>query len=321
MDRAQGLTSTDHGAFCGRSESGGGHRRFLGSTRAMTIGQIIAIALQASIALTVFSIALNATFDDVTSLVRRPGLLARSLLAMFVIMPVLAVALAVLFDLNPVVEVALIALALAPVPPILPNKELKAGGSTSYAMALLATSALLSIAIVPAAVALLGWIFGREVHVEVPQVLKIALTSVLLPLVAGIVVRRLVPSAGNWAKAIGTVATVVLVAGALPILVKEWSAIAALFGNFSVAAVAAFGVVGLAIGPWMGGPDPGERTVLALSTASRHPAMALAVTHGLADQNERIAAVLLAVLVTLLVSAPYVRWRARARAVTSETGA
>jgi len=42
--------------------------------------------------------------------------------------------------------------------------------------------------------------------------------------------------------------------------------------------------------------------------------MALAVTYGLADQNQRIAAVLLAVLVTLLVSAPYVAWRSRVRA-------
>jgi hypothetical protein len=42
--------------------------------------------------------------------------------------------------------------------------------------------------------------------------------------------------------------------------------------------------------------------------------MALAVTHGLADQSQRIAAVLLAVLVTLLVSAPYVAWRSRVRA-------
>ena len=280
----------------------------------MTLGQLIAIALQASIALTVFSIALNATFGDITSLMRRPGLLARSLLAMFVIMPVLAVTVAALLDLNPVVEVALIALALAPVPPILPNKELKAGGSTSYAMALLATSALLSIAIVPTAVTVLDWIFGREVHVEVPQVVKIAMTSVLLPVLAGVVVRRLVPSAGKWARAIGAIATVVLVAGALPIVVKEWASIAALFGNFSVVAVAAFGVAGLAIGHWLGGPVPGERTVLALSTASRHPAMALAVTHGLADQNQRIAAVLLAVLVTLLVSAPYLAWRSRVRA-------
>ena len=59
----------------------------------MTLQQSIVLALQASIFMTVFDFGLQATFDDVLYVVRRPSLLVRSLVAMFVIMPVMAVTL------------------------------------------------------------------------------------------------------------------------------------------------------------------------------------------------------------------------------------
>ena len=46
----------------------------------MTVAQALMLAIQASIVLFVFGIGLTAGFDDLTYLLRRPGLLARSLL-------------------------------------------------------------------------------------------------------------------------------------------------------------------------------------------------------------------------------------------------
>ena len=68
-----------------------------------------------SILLTVFGFGLNATTNDVLYLVRRPGLLARSLLAMFVVMPIVSFALAKTLDFSPTVQIALVALAISPV--------------------------------------------------------------------------------------------------------------------------------------------------------------------------------------------------------------
>jgi hypothetical protein len=85
----------------------------------MTPSEMVAIAVQASMALLVFCLGMHARFDDLTDLLRHPGLLLRSLPAMNVIMPAFAVAVALLFDLNVVVEAALIAMALSPIPPIL----------------------------------------------------------------------------------------------------------------------------------------------------------------------------------------------------------
>jgi BASS family bile acid:Na+ symporter len=281
----------------------------------MDLHQLIPLGIQLSIALVVFGVALEADFNDLTYLVRHPGLLVRSLLAMFVVMPVLAVGLAVTFDLNPLVEVALIAFALSPVPPVLPKKQIKAGGAPSYVVGLLAIASLVAVVYVPAAVELLEVIFGRPLHVPATAVAKLVALQILVPLVAGVVVARLAPSfALRGAKPISVVATLLLLAAKVPILVIEWPLIAALIGNYSIVAIALFSLAGLAVGHALGGPRAEERTVLALSTSTRHPGIAIAVAANVADKEPLLGAVLLVLLVAALVSLPYVVRRGRSSA-------
>jgi hypothetical protein len=83
----------------------------------MTIEQLIPVVFQISMGLIMFCVALRANLRNVGYLIERPGLLVRSLLAMNVIMPLFAVALALLFEFRPALEVAFVALALSPVPP------------------------------------------------------------------------------------------------------------------------------------------------------------------------------------------------------------
>src|SRR6478609_5667984 len=132
----------------------------------MTLAKLIPLALQSSIAILLFCIALKSSFRDITRLLDKPGLLARSFLAMNVIMPIFAVMLALAFEFNNALEIAFIALAIAPVPPILPKKELKAGGTSSYIIGLLAVTSVVSIVLVPATVELLARIFARPAHVS-----------------------------------------------------------------------------------------------------------------------------------------------------------
>jgi BASS family bile acid:Na+ symporter len=281
----------------------------------MDLHQLIPLGIQLSIALIVFGVALEADFNDLTYLLRHPGLLVRSLLAMFVVMPVLAVALAVTFDLTPLVEVALIAFALSPVPPLLPKKQIKAGGAPSYVVGLLAIASLVAVAYVPAAVELLERIFGRPLHVPATAVAKLVAVQILVPLVAGVVVARLAPSfAQRAAKPISVVATLLLVAAKVPILVIEWPLIAALIGNYSIVAITLFSLVGLAVGHALGGPQAEERTVLALSTSTRHPGIAIAVAANVADKEPLLGAMLLVLLVSAVVTLPYVMLRGRGHA-------
>ena len=240
--------------------------------------QLVILALQVSIVSIVFSFGLRSTTDDLLYLVRRPVLLLRSWLAVLVIMPVLAVALTRLFDLRNTVEVALIALAISPMPPLLPRKEVKAAGRMSYALALMATMALLSVVAVPLAVEILARYSGRPFEMPPGGIARIVLVSVLLPLLAGLAVRGMLPGlAERLAKLVGLVATVLLVLGLLALLTAAWPAIWAAVGDGTLVALVVFVIVGLVVGHLLGGPDPDQSVVLALSTATRHPAIALSI--------------------------------------------
>jgi len=279
----------------------------------MNMLQLIGLAIQASLIVIVFCVALNTRQGDLLSLLRRPGLLLRSVLAMNVLLPVIAVLLAMGLGLNRQVEIALIALAVSPVPPILPNKQIKAGSSASYAVALLAWSAIVAIVMIPASIEVLQWIFKRPLEVPASLVLKAVGISVLAPLLAGVVVRQLAPAiAARIARPLSTLASILLIAAFVPVLIVAWPELRAQIGNFTVVAIVVLVLAGLLIGHLLGGPAAGDRTALALSTASRHPGVAIAVATAVAPgDKEVIAAVLLAFLVSIVATMPYTRWRQR----------
>src|SRR5262245_61200985 len=149
----------------------------------MDLKQLVVLALQVSIVCTVFGYGLKTTTAALLDVVRRPALLVRSVIAVFVIMPALAFALPRFLDIKHEVEVALVALAISPVPPLLPMKEMKAGGRISFGLGLLALLALLSIATIPIAVGVVERIFDRPLAVAPFTVARLALITVLVPLV------------------------------------------------------------------------------------------------------------------------------------------
>ena len=121
----------------------------------MTLVNLILITLKASIVISVFALGLKSTFRDVTYLLHRPGELVRSLLSMYILMLLLAIVLAHTFDLHSAIKIALVALAVSPVPPVLPSKAVKAGGDAAYTIGLLVVAALFSIVFIPLAFLLL----------------------------------------------------------------------------------------------------------------------------------------------------------------------
>jgi BASS family bile acid:Na+ symporter len=279
----------------------------------MTLQQAIILALQVSILLTVFSFGLRATIDDILYVLRRPSLLGRSLVAMFVIMPIFAVALARTFELRRSVEIVLVALAISPIPPLLPGREQKAAGDPPYALGLMVIVGALAIAFVAGEVDLLGRYVMRPFAMSSAAVAGVVLRAILLPLAAGLMCREWLPAvAARITKPVELIARVLLVIGALAVLVKALPAVLSLVGNGTILAMAAFIVAGLAVGHALGGPGEGDRLVLALSTASRHPGIALAVAKAnFPDEPDLGATIVLYLLVGLIIGVPYQLWQKR----------
>ena len=285
----------------------------------MNLEQFIMLAIKASIMLLVFGLGLHASPRDATFLFRHPGLLVRSLLSMNVIMPLFAIVIAKVIDLHSAVEIAMVALALAPVPPILPGKQEKAGGRAAYAIGLLVAAALFAIVLVPAGVELMGKIFAKDLHMTASTVALIVLLTVLAPLTAGLIVSRFAPTlAARIAGPVSLFATILLVVAALPVVVAAWPAVKSMIGNGTLLALAVFAATGLAVGHWLGGSNPDHRTVLALATSARHPAVALAIAGANFQQQRAVLAVIFLYLVVgTVVSLPYVVWRKRRHAATA----
>jgi BASS family bile acid:Na+ symporter len=278
----------------------------------MDAKQLVLLAFQISIICTVFGFGLKATPEDLLYVLRRPGLLARSLISIFLIMPIVAVALSRWFDFPRVVEIDLIALALAPTPPLLPGREARSGGHESYGLGLMAVLALLSIAIVPLSLKLLGAFFGLPFSLSPAAIAAIVFKAALLPLAAGLIVRALAPAiAARLEKPASMLVKILLPLAVVALLITMAPAMWRLVGSGTILALLVFLLIGFAAGHVLGGPEPDHSVVLALSTACRHPAIALSIASANYPDERFAPTIVLYLLLGIVVGIPYVVWQKR----------
>jgi BASS family bile acid:Na+ symporter len=277
----------------------------------MTAAELLSLLTKISIVLIVFSTGMSGQRGSLGMLLRQPSLLFRSLLSMLVVAPLLAVAVAATLRLPLAVKIALVMMAVSPVPPFLPKKAIKAGGSQSYVISLLAISALVSIVTVPFSLQVLDGLFGLSMNIPHSTIARPLVVSVLLPLVAGLIFARVAPTtSASWARIVAGAGSILLVAVVLPQLVTLAPALRELVGDGTLLAVAAFALCTLFIGHLLGGPVEENRSVLALCTATRHPFIAITLIQStFASEKLAVPAVFMALIVTSVASVPYMRMR------------
>jgi BASS family bile acid:Na+ symporter len=276
----------------------------------MSLTAIVVLVLQAGVALSIFAVGLKATFQDATFLFRRPDNLLSAMVCMFVALPLVAVTLALTFDLPPAVKIALVTYSISPIPPLLPIKARKAGGRDGYAIGLLVAGSLLSIVLIPLAMELFQVIFQLPLQMTSLAVARLVLTTVLAPLAAGMAVRALAPSlAERAASPVAASSNVLVIASAVPVLIVLAQPLLAVMGGGALAAIVAVGASGLFLGHMIGGPHFEDRTVLALYTSARHPGVAIAIAQAnFPEQRLALPAIVLAMLVSAILAAPYLNW-------------
>ena len=269
---------------------------------------LVKAAISASILMLVFALGLRASFADATSLFRSlfrpPHRLLRALTAMYLVVPAVAIGLGLLFDLSVPVRTAMLAMAIAPIPPILPGKQLKFGDSSAHVFGLLVAVSLCAIVLVPVELGVIGQVFDHRAAFSPARVASLIGSTVLLPLLAGIAFRYFAPrwaeQLAPWASRLGTA---LLIAGALPVLIAAAPAMAALTGDGSVLAITVLVVCAIAAGYALGGPNEHERSSLAVASAMRHPGVALAIAaFNVPEAGHVGAAVLLYVLIAAVLT-------------------
>lgn len=279
----------------------------------MPIAATTLLIFQISVIASVFAIGLGTKLLDITSLLSRPKLLARSLLATNILMPLVAILLVKGFHLPMLAGVALIALSLAPMPPVAPKAMINAGGEASYAAGLLSLTAIISLVWIPLAIELIEPIFGIDVEVRPGPLVPTVLATIVVPLIAGALLRRLAPAlADRIHDPVAAIAGVALALCLVILVAVNWRGMAAQLQGGVLIAILLFVGAGLLVGHLLGGPREDDRTVLALASAQRHPGIVVVLGKMAAPDESGIGLVALVVLLASTIAClPYIAWRKR----------
>jgi BASS family bile acid:Na+ symporter len=251
---------------------------------------------------------MTAVTDDIVYLWRRPVLLVKSIIAMYVVMPAVAVLMSYVLDLPVRTELALVILAICAGAPLLPRKLIKFGGDPSYVFSLIVSTSLLAIVTVPASLHLLAGTISLDTPAVTPaHVAGVILKTFLLPLGIGMLLRWVAPTlAERIGEPLLKIASIVMGICAIVALMASFRLVFEV-GLPSVLAFAAFTFAAILAGHFFGGPDPSDRTSLAIACASRHIGLALLIAANARDQHA-LALVVAYLLASAVVSIPYVLW-------------
>ena len=246
----------------------------------MNLEALILVVLKISIALSVFAVGLEVDVSDASFVFRRPDEFGRAIFSMNVLMPLLAVVLALTFNLDPAVKIALVVFSISPVAALFPERALRAGGKRDYFVGLMLATPVLAIVVIPVALEIFKRIFHLPLHTPARSIAALVFETILGPLLVGIAVRAKAPAfAKRTAKPLGKIALALVVLSVLPILFRSTRTILSLIGNGTLLSFAGFVVAGYLIGYFLERPQQENRQILALANVARHPAIAAVVAH------------------------------------------
>jgi len=234
-------------------------------------------AIAATVFLVMLAVGLAIDLRDLRWAWSRPGLVARGLLSVLVLVPLAGVAIAGVLDLTLPAQVGVALMAASPGAPVALRRSLDAGGHQSFAAVLQVLVALLAIVSMPVSVVLLNLFYGTHGVVTPLLVARQVFLAQLLPIGLGLAIRRAAPAlAARWEPVARRLAAVMLAAcGVLLVIVLGRAVLAA--APRTGPAVLIVTALALAVGHILGAPAAETRRAVAISSALRNPGLALLV--------------------------------------------
>jgi BASS family bile acid:Na+ symporter len=256
--------------------------------------QLFAIASMASI-------GLRYSVQEILGPLRDFWAVVLALVANFVAVPLLAFGILHLIQLDTAYAIGLVLVASAAGAPMIIKFTQVAGGDIAFSAGLLVLLIVVSIGYMPLVVPLLAP--GSEIHswaIAAPLVL-----TMLLPLAAGLLVKRLAPAAGRALPALRIVTNVSLLTLVVLTFTLNLSTVLGVIGTGAITASLLFIAGAFAIG-WVLGRAFGEhlRDEMALGSAQRNFAAALVVATQTFDAPGVLVMAVVVSLVTMAVLFP-----------------
>jgi BASS family bile acid:Na+ symporter len=221
-----------------------------------------------------FSLGLSLTMKQIIDPLRNARMVILALVANFILVPILAYALAIIFNLDESLRIGLILLSTAAGAPFLPKLVDVAKGNIAFSVGLMVLLMVITIIYLPIVLPLL--LSGVEVNPwDIAQSLIIMM---LIPLAIGLFIKaRYEEAADKIQPTFGTAANIALLVLVVAGLVLNFSSMIALIGTLGILAGIIFILISLVIGYFLGGSEPADRSVMGLGTAQRNIAAALVV--------------------------------------------
>lgn len=285
----------------------------------MTTANTFLTAVQAGAIVSIFSYMLSRGLGtrilDLRYLISRPGLLARSLFSVDILVPLIALAIVILVSPSKATAAALLLLASSPAAPLVLKKISKAGGRSEYAVSLHLVLASLAIITTPVTLDLLSGATGFNLGVNPLDVAGRVGLSILVPIIAGMLFRWLFPAlARRLIRPLEALSNILLMLVFAIVLLLTYR-ILLMPELSSIIAIVLMIVAALVSGHLIASGSPEERTTLALESSTRNIGLALLIASDYASMEQALPILLPYIVISVIIGFIYVRYRKKGRSI------
>jgi BASS family bile acid:Na+ symporter len=250
------------------------------------------------------------TVGQIIAPLRSVRLVALSLAANFVVMPLVALALGKLLRLDEPLGVGLLILGAAAGAPFLPLLAQLSKGNLAFAVGLMVLLMVITVGFLPLVLPLLL----PGVSVNPAKIARSLILLMLLPLAVALAVNAKFPLAAARAKPlVAKTSSLSLILVIALLVVVNFKNVLSVFGTRGILAGLLFIALAYGVGWLLGGPGADTRVVLGLGTAQRNIAAALVVGSQSFEDAKVVVMVVVVAIVGLLILMPLSRMLARDR--------
>ncbi len=266
-----------------------------------------------------FSLGLSLTMKQILDPLKNLRMVVLALVANFILVPILAYALALVFNLDDSLRTGLILLATAAGAPFLPKLVDVAKGNIAFSVGLMVLLMVVTIVYLPIVLPLL---LG-DVQVNPWDIAQSLIVMMLIPLAIGLFIKaRYSETAAKIQPTFGMASNIALITLTILGLVLNFSSMIALVGTFGILAGIIFILVSLVIGYLLGGSEARDKSVMGLGTAQRNISAALVVAaqNFTADVITYLLVIAIIGLVVLMPAAGEIGKRMKGAPQAEQTG-
>jgi BASS family bile acid:Na+ symporter len=243
----------------------------------MDIKTLVSSFAQITVFAVMLSMGMALGFQGITRLWRRPTLLLRCLVAAFVIVPLAAMAVVYVLPLTFEVRAGIASMAVIPGAPTIYRKMLKGASDEELAGSFQATTALLSMVLVPLWFGILALLYPNDAAAPLATVFRQVMLMQGVPLLVGAAISQwFADFADDFNEPLNRISTAMLIAVVLLVLVVGLPLVLQA-GVLPILAVTVMAAVALLSGHFLGSGDPVSRQTIAIANATRNAGLAIAL--------------------------------------------